>query len=47
MLRSSGLSYKEVAEALSINVTSVGAMLVRAEAAFEKAYRRTQKSRQS
>jgi len=39
-LRSSGLSYKEVAEALGVKDTSVGRRLARAEAAFEKAWRR-------
>lgn len=39
-LRSHGLSYKELAEALDIKPQSVGPMLLRAEAAFEKAYRR-------
>ncbi len=39
-LRADGLSYKELAEALEIKATSVGQVLARAEAAFEKAYRR-------
>ena len=39
-LRASGLSYKEVAEAMGVKATSVGQSLARAEAAFEKAYRR-------
>ncbi len=39
-LRSHGLSYKELAEALGIKPQSVGPMLLRSEAAFEKAYRR-------
>jgi RNA polymerase sigma-70 factor (ECF subfamily) len=39
-LRASGLSYKEVAEAMGVKSTSVGQSLARAEAAFEKAYRR-------
>jgi RNA polymerase sigma-70 factor (ECF subfamily) len=40
MLRSSGLSYKELAQALDVKPTSVGRLLARAEAAFEKAWRR-------
>lgn len=39
-LRASGLSYKELAEALGVRTGSVGQLLARAEAAFEKAYRR-------
>ncbi len=39
-LRASGLSYKELAEAMGVKSTSVGQSLARAEAAFEKAYRR-------
>ncbi|HXN48422.1 MAG TPA: sigma-70 family RNA polymerase sigma factor [Bryobacteraceae bacterium] len=39
-LRASGLSYREVAEAMGVKSTSVGQSLARAEAAFEKAYRR-------
>lgn len=41
LLRSSGLSYKEIAEALGVGVTSVGTLLARAEAEFEKCYRRS------
>ncbi len=40
-LRSSGLSYKEIAGALGVRVNCVGRLLARAEAAFEKAWRRT------
>ncbi len=43
MLRYSGFSYKELAETLRIRVNSVGRVLMRAEAAFEKAHRRTMK----
>jgi RNA polymerase sigma-70 factor (ECF subfamily) len=39
LLRASGHSYKELAAALEIEVGSVGTMLIRAEAAFEKLYR--------
>ena len=39
LLRHAGLSYREVAEALDIAPGSVGTLLARAEAAFEKAYR--------
>jgi RNA polymerase sigma-70 factor (ECF subfamily) len=39
-LRASGLSYRELAEALGVKSGSVGQALARAEAAFEKAYRR-------
>jgi len=38
LLRHAGLSYKEVAEALDMAPGSVGTLLARAEAAFEKAY---------
>lgn len=40
MLRNSGLSYKDLAEALDVKPSSVGTLLARAEAEFEKAYRR-------
>lgn len=40
-LRSSGLSYKEIAEVFGVRVNCVGRLLARAEAAFEKAWRRT------
>ncbi len=43
MLRSSGCSYRELSHALGIRYESVGRMLMRAEAAFEKAYRRVAK----
>jgi RNA polymerase sigma-70 factor (ECF subfamily) len=42
LLRYSGLSYQEVAAALRLNPASVGTMLARAEAAFERAYERGQ-----
>jgi RNA polymerase sigma-70 factor (ECF subfamily) len=38
LMRNAGLSYKELAAALQIAPGSVGTMLARAEAAFEKAY---------
>ncbi|HSV85408.1 MAG TPA: sigma-70 family RNA polymerase sigma factor [Levilinea sp.] len=40
ILRYSGLSYQEIADALEINPTSVGALLVRAEQAFLKQFDR-------
>ena len=40
VLRYSGLSYREIADALEISPASVGTLLARAECAFEKAYRR-------
>lgn len=40
ILRYSGLSYRELAEALNVSVNSVGALLVRAEREFEQRYRR-------
>jgi RNA polymerase sigma-70 factor (ECF subfamily) len=39
ILRYSGLSYKEIAEALDLAPTSIGPLLVRAEREFEKRYR--------
>ena len=39
ILRHSGLSYKELANALDVSVNSVGTLLVRAEREFEKRYR--------
>ena len=39
LLRSSGLAYREVAEALGIPMASVGTMLARAEAEFERRFR--------
>ncbi len=41
LLRYAGLSYRELAEALSVAPGSVGTLLARAEAAFEKAYQRS------
>jgi RNA polymerase sigma factor (sigma-70 family) len=43
LLRYSGLSYLEIAEAMQISATSVGTMLARAEAEFSKLYERQQK----
>jgi len=40
ILRSSGFSYRELAEALGIKLPSVGTSLARAEAEFESRYRR-------
>ena len=40
MLRHSGLSYREIAAALGMAPRSVGALLARAEAAFEAAWRK-------
>jgi RNA polymerase sigma-70 factor (ECF subfamily) len=39
MLRAEGLAYKELAEALGIHAASVGTLLARAEAEFERRYR--------
>lgn len=39
LLRSSGLSYREVADALGIAPASVGTLLARAEAEFERRFR--------
>ena len=38
MLRNSGLSYQEVAEAIEINPASIGTLLSRAQEAFRKEY---------
>lgn len=38
LLRHAGLSYKELAEALDMKPGSIGTVLARAEAAFERAY---------
>lgn len=43
ILRSSGLSYKEIGQALGVKETSVGTLLNRAEAEFEKLYRKFHK----
>jgi RNA polymerase sigma-70 factor (ECF subfamily) len=40
LLRNQGLSYKEIADALNARPSSVGTLLARAEAAFERTYRR-------
>jgi RNA polymerase sigma-70 factor (ECF subfamily) len=42
LLRYAGLSYRELAEALDVAPGSVGTLLARAEAAFEKSYLRQQ-----
>jgi RNA polymerase sigma-70 factor (ECF subfamily) len=39
LLRAEGLAYKELAEALELNPGSVGTLLARAEAEFERRYR--------
>lgn len=39
ILRHSGMSYKEIAEALKLAPTSIGPLLLRAEREFEKHYR--------
>jgi len=39
LLRSAGLAYREVAETMGINPGSVGTLLARAEAEFEKKFR--------
>jgi RNA polymerase sigma factor (sigma-70 family) len=39
LLRSGGMSYRDVAEALGISPASVGTLLARAEAEFERKYR--------
>jgi RNA polymerase sigma factor (sigma-70 family) len=41
MLRSSGLSYKELATTLQVKPASVGQLLARSEAAFERAWKKT------
>jgi RNA polymerase sigma-70 factor (ECF subfamily) len=40
ILRASGLTYKELADSLSVKLGTIGTMLVRAEAAFQKEFRR-------
>jgi RNA polymerase sigma factor (sigma-70 family) len=40
ILRASGLSYKELADSLGVKLGTVGTMLVRAEKAFQKRFRR-------
>lgn len=47
LLRHSGLSYKEIAETMQINVASVGTRLARAEAEFSTLYQRCQQRRGS
>jgi len=39
LLRSEGLSYRDLAEAVGVPAASVGTMLARAEAEFERRYR--------
>ena len=39
VLRHSGLSYKDIAQTLSLSPTSIGPLLLRAEREFEKCYR--------
>ena len=39
-LRYSGFSYKEIADIMDVNVSQVGTLLLRAEAAFKKEYER-------
>ena len=39
LLRSSGLAYREIAQALNVGLGSVGTLLARAEAEFERRYR--------
>jgi RNA polymerase sigma factor (sigma-70 family) len=39
VLKHSGMAYKQIAAALSLSPTSIGPLLVRAEAEFEKHYR--------
>jgi RNA polymerase sigma-70 factor, ECF subfamily len=39
LLRASGLAYRELAETMSIHVNSVGTLLARAEAEFERKFR--------
>jgi RNA polymerase sigma-70 factor (ECF subfamily) len=43
LLRHSGLSYQEIAEAMQIKAASVGTMLARAEAEFSAHYQRRQR----
>jgi RNA polymerase sigma-70 factor (ECF subfamily) len=38
LLRTSGFSYKEIAEALDLKATGIGSMLIRAEAEFRNRY---------
>jgi RNA polymerase sigma factor (sigma-70 family) len=47
LLRHSGLSYREIAEVLQINVTSVGTKLARAEAEFSALYLQQQRRSRS
>jgi len=44
VLRSNGLSYEEIAQALDLNVSSIGTLLRRAEESFRKEYVRRNKT---
>jgi len=46
LLRHSGLSYQEIAEAMQVRAASVGTMLVRAEAEFSALYQQQQNGNQ-
>ena len=39
LLRSDGLAYRDLAEAVGVSASSVGTMLARAEGEFERRYR--------
>ncbi len=47
LLRYSGLSYQEIAEAMQMKASSVGTMLARAEAEFSTLYERQQRQKPS
>ena len=47
LLRHSGLSYQEIAEAMQLSFNSVGTRLARAEAEFSALYERRQLRRRS
>jgi DNA-directed RNA polymerase specialized sigma24 family protein len=47
ILRASGLSYKELADSLGVKLGTVGTMLVRAETAFQKRFRRMYKNEEA
>jgi RNA polymerase sigma-70 factor, ECF subfamily len=47
LLRSQGLSYKELADAMQIKAASVGTLLARAQSAFEKQLRKAEAGRES
>jgi RNA polymerase sigma-70 factor, ECF subfamily len=46
VLRYSGLSYSEIADALGVSAASVGSLLARAEREFEKAYRHMERGQE-